>query len=193
MKSKFIILLVTCTINCITAFNQPMNDSITPYLETGFGYLNDEFMIDGSVLWSEIGLKLKNNYAFSLNVKFAEILNDRANFIFGSFETHELINTTKLFSLYTGYDFSSKKGNHRFLPRFGPFFCIENIQTVKFDMDQNAELYTSSFQYIGVAVKLSYQYQFKSGVSVGICGSGYLAYQYGYLYTTVSPFISIRL
>jgi hypothetical protein len=178
---------------CTTGFNQSGNDNMVPFIKAGYGYLNDELMIDGDVLWSDIGIKLANSYTFSLNFKFSETINDKGYFEYLGIKSAVFICTSKILTLFMGYDFRSKNNRHSFLPQTGPFYMIEHCERFAGDEDHNLIIVKDSSQDTGVAFALGYLYHFGKGISIGVNASFYLAYIMGPLYYTVSPVISFQL
>jgi hypothetical protein len=176
-----------------SGFTQSLKDSFIPIIKSGYGYFNDELTIDGDFLWSEVGLKLKNNYILSLNFKLGETINDKGNFYNYGIESAELIYTEKILTLFMGYDFRTKDRKHSFIPELGPFYSRQNTEWITIDNDNNTIIKKNSFEDIGVAVELCYLFHLKSKISFGLTVSGYLAYQIGPLYYTISPVISVFL
>lgn len=177
----------------VTTFSQPTKEPIRPFIETSYGYVNNELMIDGYGLSSEFGIDLSNNYSFSIKCSFSELKNDKANsFPVSNLITKDLIITSQLFSFHIGYDLKTKNNRHHFSPKIGPFYGFEHIQTIHAN-NQNIELSISPFESVGAELILSYYYSFKSGLYVGLCGSVYSAYQYGFIYYYAGPIVGIRL
>lgn len=175
-----------------TSYCQTDAAKIKTLMSTGAGYFNDQMMLGGKVLWSEIGLKLNNNYIFLLQSNLAETLNNRGNFIQLSIENEmEFLYTYKILNLLIGYEFQSKNEKHLLSPMFGPFYSEKSI-VYPVQYEDILKISRSKTNNIGVALAIRYQYNINNNISAGIQASSNLGYQYGYIYGSITPVITIR-
>lgn len=193
MKLKLLFLLIASLFISVTGFNQNSSTGVEPFIKTGYGYFSDGFMIDGNVLFTEIGIKQSNGYFFSFNFKLGETLNDRGFFPGFDYNKYEFIYTYKIASLFMGYDFKTKNQNHSFLPKIGLFITTENNVLPSYDLDSTPIIIHQKESYIGAAVELGYQYYIFPNIAIGLNSSGYLGYNIGFMYFTFSPTICFKL
>lgn len=193
MNIKVYLILIAGIFIVKIAFTQNSSKSIEPFMKTGYGYFSDGLMIDGSVMWSEIGIKQNNGYFFTFNYKLAETLNDRGYFEGFGFSSYKFIYTYKIASLYMGYDFASKNKKHSIVPQVGLFVSTENNVHPSFDQDNNPIIININQPYIGAAIELGYQYYILPNMAIGFNSSGYLGYNIGFMYFTFSPSITYHL
>ena len=191
MKSIIAILII-----CITVFNafaQSIDKQTTPFMKMGYGYFNDELMIDGKVLTSEVGIKLNTGYLFSLNMNFADAVNDVANYPDIQNAGLNFIYSYKVVTLFVGYEFMTRNRRNSFIPMFGPFYSYQLTTSPLTTDDNKLELVKNVSENVGVNLALQYLYNFKNGISVGLNASGSIAFQYGPMYYTVAPVISLKI
>jgi len=190
---RYILILIIGLTFSYRAIGQNSENKVTPFLKTGVGYFNDELMIDGSVLWSEVGIKLSNRYFFSIQANLAETINDKGNYTdLGGME-FEFIHTYKIVTLFMGYELMSKNKMHSFIPMFGPFYSVNKFNYPEYDETNFYGIPNISTSNIGINLAIQYLYNFKNGISIGVNASGSLAFQYGPMYYTVTPVISLKL
>ena len=193
MNFKYYLLLIAWLFFVKIAYTQNSSSSIEPFIKTGYGYFSDGFMIDGNVLFTEIGIKQSNGYFFSFNFKMGETLNDRGFFPGFDYNKYEFIYSYKIASLFMGYDFKTKNQKHSFLPKIGLFITTENNIHPSYDLDSSPIIIHQKESYIGAAVELGYQYYIFPNIAVGLNSSGYLGYNIGFMYFTFSPTFSFKL
>jgi hypothetical protein len=192
MKQKLFFLLAGLS-SFITVLSQDSTVHVTPFIRTGVGYFNEWLMIDGNVLSAEMGLGLGNGYSFSLLYSFAETVNDRGNFENFGLDKGEFIYTYKLYNMMVGYEFTGRKQRHSFVPRLGLFYAVGKIATPVYDEEYNLSVQYLTEPYIGAVMELGYMYNFKRGISVGLSTGCYLAYQYGFMYFTITPVVAFNI
>ncbi|HPR30934.1 MAG TPA: hypothetical protein PLK12_02515 [Prolixibacteraceae bacterium] len=177
----------------IHASGQETVGKIVPFLKTGGSYLNEEFMIDGSALFAEPGIRLSNGYFFSLQFQLGETVNDIAQFPGMESIDFNFIYTWKMLTLFIGYELTSKNNRHSFAPRMGPCYARQDITYPSESEVYPLILVKSYSEFIGINLALEYLYNFRNGISLGVQTSGYLAYQYGPLFFTAGPVLCFRL
>lgn len=191
MRNVFLLLFV---FTCISVYSQEeLKQNREFVLKTGYGYFNDGLMIDGSVLWSEIGIKSKNGYIVSLNYKFSETVNDKyALSISDNISVDELNYSYNIYTLYVSYPFTSKNGKHHVLPKIGPYYS--RYRVVQFDINSLNILHIGTLvgESIGFSLGLEYQYSLNNTVAIGLVSDFLIAYQYGAEYLVVTPSVSVR-
>lgn len=191
MKS-IITILIIC-IATLNVFSQSNEKSTVPFMKMGYGYFNDGLMIDGKVLASEVGIKLNTGYIFSLNINFADALNDIAYYPDIQNVEWNFIYSYKIVTLFVGYEFIAKNRRNSFIPMFGPFYSNELTTYPLLTDDGGLELIKNNRPIVGINLALQYLYNFKNGISIGVNASGCLAFQYGPMYYTVTPVIALKL
>jgi hypothetical protein len=191
MKNILLIMLFSLCVFNLSAQND--ESKIIPYIKTGYGYFNDELMINGNVLSSEIGMKLKNGYLVSLKFNFADAVNDMALLYKTDGVDINFIYSYKWTSLNLGYEFSSKNLHHSFIPMFGVFYSYQLITYPNITDEGAFELLKNSFPMVGIDLSIQYLYNFKNGISVGLNASGLLAYQYGPTSFTLMPIVALKI
>lgn len=190
MRSLFLIVLCTLT---QSLFGQTGQIKTVPYVKTGYGYFNDELMIHGNVLSSELGIKLKTGYIFSIKVNFADALNDIAYYPYLPDYDLNFIYSYKWVSLNMGYEFMTKNRRHSVIPMMGPFYSSQ-LKTYPLDTNEGGlEIRKDIHSMVGIDLTLQYLYNFTNGISVGLIASGCLAYQYGPTYLTILPIVVFKL
>lgn len=188
-----ILFLVTATFG--RAQEQLEQIKVKPFISTGYGYYNQDFLLDGTSLMSEIGLKLPNGYVFSVQFHLASNENT-----IGSWPPlaelgldFDLIYSQRILSILTGYEIVSCNQRHTVTPIIGPFYCCKKNARPSYD-DQyfyGTKIEVESF--LGFAPGLRYSYNFKNGISVGVNSSFYFAMHYGLFSYSVMPIIAFRL
>jgi hypothetical protein len=191
MKYKIAILIICIT--TLNAFSQSIEKSTIPFMKMGYGYFNDGLMIDGKVLASEVGIKLNTGYIFSLNMNFADAVNDMAYYPDFQNVGWNFVYSYKVVNLFVGYEFMTKNRRNSFIPMFGPFYSSELTTYPLLADDGGLELIENVRPMVGINLALQYLYNFKNGISIGVNASGSLAFQYGPMYYTVSPVIALKL
>lgn len=187
------IFLVVIFLSLFNAVHSQENAIVIPFMKTGYGYFNDGLMIGGSVLSSEVGIKQRNGYSFSLNYKMAETLNSKGDFTNFNLNKAEFIYTYQIVTLYMGYEFITKNQKHSFIPQMGPFYSNQHIVFPTVDLYSNPIIINKFRPDIGFAFCLEYDYNLSTKISIGLNASGYLAYQMGPLYYSILPVISFHL
>lgn len=191
MKNLFSILLFSIIV--LNLYGQKDEPKVEPFIKTGYGYFNDGLMIDGNVLSSELGMKLKNGYTISLKMNFADAVNDIASYPGMPDMEWNFIYSYKWATLSIGYEFMTKNQRHSIIPMMGPFFANE-LHTYPINTDEGGiDLRKDVRAMFGIDLSLQYMYNFKNGVSIGMNASGCLAYQYGPIYLTVMPVVVLRI
>jgi len=191
VKNLFSITLFSIIV--LNLYGQKDEPKTVPFIKTGYGYFNDGLMIDGNALSSEIGMKLKNGYIFSLKLNFADAVNDIAFYPDMPDWEWNFIYSYKWTTLNVGYELITKNRRHSIIPMMGPFYAYE-LTTYPVNTDEGGvELRKDIRATIGIDLSLQYLYNFKNGISVGLNASGCLAFQYGPTYLTVMPVLAIKL
>jgi hypothetical protein len=193
MKTLKNLLLLVISIVSLNLYGQSYQRKTIPFLKTGYGYFNDGLMIDGNVLSGEIGIKLKTNYIFSLKMNFADAVNDIANYPDIQGVDWNFIYSYKWVTLNIGYEFMTKNHHHSFIPMMGPFYSCQLTTYPLLTDEGGLELRKNVRDMVGIDLSLQYLYNFKNGISVGLNGSGCLAFQYGPTYFTVMPVVAIKV
>jgi len=191
VKDLFSILLFSIIV--LNLYGQKDEPKTVSFIKTGYGYFNDGLMIDGNVLTSEIGMKLKNGYIFSIKMNFADAVNDIAFYYDLPDYEWNFIYSYKWVTLNIGYEFMTKNQQHSFIPMMGPFYANELKTYPMLTEEGGLELRKDNLPMIGIDLSLQYLYNFRNGISVGLNVSGCLAYQYGPTYLAVMPLVAIKL
>lgn len=190
MKRIVLIFFGLLTINL---YGQTESSKTIPFIRIGYGYFNDKQMINGNILSGEVGIKMKNNYLFSLRINFADAINDIAQYPDIEGIEWNFIYSYKWISLNMGYEFMTKNRKNSFVPMMGPFYSNE-LTTYPISTDEGGiELCKDLRSIIGIDLSIQYLYNFKNGISAGLNASGCLAYQYGTSYFSLMPIISIKV
>ena len=188
MKQISSIFIIALIMYSVTLKAQSETDK-TPKLRvtTGAGYFNDEGMLNGNVLFSEIGYKLNNNYTISLQGYMAEALNNKRTI---DDNAYEFLYTYKILNLLFGYELITKNQKHSFEPMTGPFISTNRIV---YPLENNNKLIIEEkkFTDIGFAIAIRYQYNFNKNISFGLQGTANIGFNYGYLYGTLTPVFTI--
>ena len=189
---KRVLIFSIIFIISVSLLAQNNEKKLVPFLKTSAGYFNDQLMIDGTILSSEIGIKLSSGYFFSFQYSFADAFNDIAVSDMKNVD-FSFIYIYRIYTLNIGYELMSKNKRHSFLPMLGPFYSEQTITTPTVTDENRLELRKIVNPNIGFSLALQYLYNFKNGISVGLNASGSLAYQYGPLYYSVMPVVSFNL
>jgi hypothetical protein len=160
------------------------------FMSSGVGYFNEDGMIDGSMLSAELGVKMKNNYLFSLRVTGAETMNNRGSWpnVPGNVD---LIYTYKIISLNTGYEFETKNHNHSFIPTLGAFYG-DNRMVIPSYYSEGFYIDEDHYYDLGALLAIKYEYNFNDNLSLGARASTCLAMYYGFLYYSALPVVTLR-
>ncbi|MDA3817633.1 MAG: hypothetical protein PF486_09670 [Prolixibacteraceae bacterium] len=160
------------------------------FMSSGVGYFNEDGMIDGSMLSAELGVKMKNNYLFSLRVTGAETMNNRGSWpnVPGNVD---LIYTYKIISLNTGYEFETKNRHHSVIPTLGAFYGDNRIIVPSY-YSEEFDLHEDHYYDLGALLAMKYEYNFNDNLSLGVRASTCLAMYYGFLYYSALPVFTLR-
>jgi hypothetical protein len=192
MKFIQIILLIAFLINGVPGFSQEQKKSNEYFVKTGSGFFTDRFRINGSVLYTELGIKQSNNYTFSVRYSLSEIQN-----LLGSFpeiKNYHPIYVTKLVTVFMGYDVAGKNGKHHFYPQlgFGRAYSRHDYPGIN-DADGSVVMYSSSEPDTGPQMNLNYHFQLTPGCAVGVEASGFLGIEMGImLYYSFTPYLIVK-
>lgn len=187
------LLIFVLSVLTLSLFGQTEQSKAVPFIKTGYGYFNDGLMIDGNVLSSEVGMKLKTGYIFSLKMNFADAVNDIAFYYDMPDSDLNFIYSYKWVTLNIGYEFLTKNQRHSFIPMMGTFYANE-LKTYPMKTEEGVlELRKDILPMIGIELSLQYLFNFRNGISVGLNASGCLAFQYGPTFLSVMPVVAIKL
>jgi len=191
---KWIILEVIASFLLVnTVFSQTDTNKAHLFLSSGYGYYNNGNVLDGQAVWTEFGLKMKNDYVFIAQASLAENINTIGSWPALEDLKFDRIGTHKLFTIFIGYEFQTRNKRNTITPMVGPFICMQNTSTPNYD-DQNfyGTLLIKKY-YMGFSPGLRYTFNCKNGISLGLTSSINFAVDYGLISYSVSPLVSFRL